>query len=74
MGDGMNLVIKEYRLKKNFTQKQLAKHINISQSYLSKLERNTTSAINGVSLGIILKLANALDVNISSIIKSKDRL
>lgn len=65
----MYLKIKKFRLSKNLTQKQLANSINISQSYLSKLEKNIPSAVTGVSLGIIFKLAAALDVNVSSIIE-----
>lgn len=57
------LNIKEFRNKNKFTQKELAKKVQISQSYLSKLERNIPAATNGVSLGVIIKIAKALNVS-----------
>ena len=36
-------IIKEYRIKENITQKDLAKRIGIGVTYLSKLENNRLS-------------------------------
>lgn len=57
------LNIKDIRLSKKFTQKTLARKVRISQSYLSKLERNEKVVVLGVRLKIIKNIAKALNVN-----------
>ncbi|MDH2461456.1 helix-turn-helix transcriptional regulator [Clostridium perfringens] len=57
------LNIKDIRLSKKFTQKTLAKKARISQSYLSKLERNEKIVVLGVKLKIIKNIAKALNVS-----------
>ncbi|WP_242863843.1 helix-turn-helix domain-containing protein [Clostridium tepidiprofundi] len=52
------LMIKEYRLKKNLTQKELALALDISQSYLSEIENGKYD----IKLSLLCKIANALDV------------
>lgn len=51
--------IKEKRLYKNLTQRQLAKKVGVSQSYISKIENN--KCYKGVNIRIIDKIAIALD-------------
>ncbi|MDM0980762.1 helix-turn-helix domain-containing protein [Clostridium perfringens] len=64
----MYLNIKDIRLSKNLTQKTLTKKAHISQSYLSKLERNEKLIVLGVRLKIIKNIANALNVNENKIL------
>lgn len=52
------LKIKEIRIKKNFTQTELAKKAHISQSYLSELESNKKSP----TLRQLCRIAEALSV------------
>lgn len=67
----MYLNIKNLRLAKNFTQQRLAEKINISQGYLSRLERNEKVAILGVRLKTIIDLAKELGVEEEDILKFK---
>ncbi len=64
------LDIKNKRISKHLTQKQLARKIHISQTYFSKLERNLNPRT--VNLGLIEDLAKALDCNGYDILKWKD--
>lgn len=59
----MYLNIKDIRLSEKFTQKKLAQKARISQSYLSKLERNEKIVVLGVKLKIIKNIAKALNVS-----------
>ncbi|MBI6052322.1 helix-turn-helix domain-containing protein [Clostridium perfringens] len=65
----MYLNIKNIRLSKKFSQKTLAKKAHISQSYLSKLERNDKLVVLGVRLKTIKNIAKALNVNENKILK-----
>lgn len=65
----MYLNIKDIRLAKNFTQQRLAEQINISQGYLSRLERNDKVAVLGVRLKTIKDLARELGVEEKDILK-----
>lgn len=56
--------IKNIRKSKNMTAYKLGKITNISRNYLSELENN--KRIN-VSLDILFKIANALEVNIKDL-------
>ncbi|ASY52800.1 helix-turn-helix transcriptional regulator [Clostridium perfringens] len=67
----MYLNIKNLRLAKHFTQQRLAEKINISQGYLSRLERNEKVAILGVRLKTIIDLARELGVEEEDILKFK---
>lgn len=57
--DEVGLKIKYYRLKKGYTQDQLAKRIGIEGNHLSKIER----AKVGVSLEMLFDIANALGID-----------
>ncbi|AWZ50053.1 XRE family transcriptional regulator (plasmid) [Clostridiaceae bacterium 14S0207] len=57
--------LKEIRLKKNLTQKQLARYSNLSQSHISDLENNVKSP----TLVTVCKLANALQINPLNLIR-----
>jgi len=54
-----------YRKLKGYTQETLAFKTGISTSYLSRIERG--SYANGVSLSTFMKIAKALDVNVSKL-------
>ncbi|MDU5658888.1 helix-turn-helix transcriptional regulator [Clostridium perfringens] len=62
------LDIKHFRLERNLTQKELAKKIKISQSYLSKLENNNKSKVLGLKLKTIRDLATVLSVKENKIL------
>ncbi|ELC8435050.1 helix-turn-helix domain-containing protein [Clostridium perfringens] len=67
----MYLNIKDLRLAKHFTQERLAERLNISQGYLSRLERNEKVAVLGVRLKTIRDLARELGVKEKDILKFK---
>lgn len=52
-------IIKESRIKKNWTQERLAKELGITQSYLSKLESSTVPP----SDSLCVKIAEKFDLN-----------
>ena len=54
--------IKEYRKERGLTQLELAEKVNISISYLSKIE--ATNCNKSFSLDILIDIANALDKDI----------
>lgn len=58
------LLIKEVREEKGITQQELAKYLNISQSYLSELENNKKK---NVTFELILKIGEVLNVEIRKI-------
>lgn len=58
--------IKKYRLSANLTQSQLADKVQISISYLSKLEANSCN--KSVSISVLNDIANALNVDIKDFI------
>ena len=59
---GLN--VKIARLKKGLTQEELADLLNIHLTYIARIE---TGKIN-MSLGKILELANALNIDINSLL------
>ena len=67
----MYLNIKDLRLAKHFTQERLAERLNISQGYLSRLERNEKVAVLGVRLKTIRDLARELGVKEKDILTFK---
>lgn len=67
----MYLNIKDLRLAKHFTQERLAERLNISQGYLSRLERNEKVTVLGVRLKTIRDLARELGVKEKDILKFK---
>lgn len=62
------LNIKKLRLSKKLTQKELAKKINISQGYLSLLEKNDEIKIKGMRLGLILDFCEALNAKVEDLV------
>lgn len=54
------LMIKNARNKKKITQLELAKKLNVSQSYMSKIENRKTKAI---SIDLILNLSSILEID-----------
>lgn len=63
--------IRRLRERKNITLSQLAKKTNISKSYLSNVERNIQT---NPSIGILIKIAMALDADIHKLIDSSDSI
>lgn len=57
--------IKAHRLDKNLSQEELADKANLHRTYISLLERKKKN----VSIKILEKIANALEVEISDLIK-----
>jgi len=53
--------IKDIRKSKNITAYKLSKIANISKNYLSELENNKRT---NVTLDVLIKIANALEVNV----------
>lgn len=53
-------MIKNARNKKKITQLELAKKLNVSQSYMSKIENRKTKAI---SIDLILNLSSILEID-----------
>ena len=51
----------------NMSQHELAHHIGISRSYLSKLECGT--GISGMSLEILFKIAQAFQINVGQLVR-----
>ena len=59
--------IANIRISLNMSQHELAHHIGISRSYLSKLECGT--GISGMSLEILFKIAQAFQINVGQLVK-----
>ena len=59
----IGLRIKDIRIKKGFTQEQLAEKININSKYLSSIERG----MENPTLNILIKLSESLNVNFNNI-------
>lgn len=60
--------IKNYRLQKNLTQTDLADKVEVSDKYISLVERGHTK----ISLSRLAKVSNALDVDITILLKDVD--
>lgn len=58
-------MIKTKRVEKDFSQKELAKKLNTSQSYISRLEHKS---VNNLNLKLIKKLAKILDLDFKELI------
>ena len=59
--------VKIERIKKDLTQEQLAEKMNVSQNYLACVENGRQN----MSLGKILELANALEIDIEMLLTFK---
>ena len=59
--------ISALRMAAALTQKELAKQVGISRSYLSKLESGV--GIPGISIEVLFKLADALDVDTGQLLQ-----
>ena len=55
--------IRELRLQKDLTQRQLAEKVNINFTYLSKIENNKLKDVHFPSEETIVKLARELNAN-----------
>ena len=51
-------MIRNFRLKNNLTQKELANKLNISRSYLSELEHK----VNAPSYDLLIRISNTLEI------------
>ena len=54
------LMVKNARNKKKITQLELAKKLNVSQSYMSKIENRKTKTI---SIDLILNLSSIVEID-----------
>ena len=59
--------IAHIRISLNMSQHELARHIGISRSYLSKLECGT--GISGMSLEILFKIAEAFQIDVAQLVR-----
>lgn len=59
--------LKEFRLKADLTQKELATEVGVSQGYIAKLEKNDPKA-EQITLSLINRIAKALDIAPSELI------
>lgn len=57
--------IKDIRTEKGYTQESFAEKMNVSWSYVSKLE----TGILNLSIGKIVELANYLEVDVKELLK-----
>ena len=55
------------RISLNMSQHELARHVGISRSYLSKLECGT--GISGMSLEILFKIAEAFQIDVAQLVR-----
>lgn len=56
--------IKESRKLKNYTQENLAEFLNVSDAYISRIERGTTK----INLETLAKLCSILDISLSYVL------
>ena len=59
--------IAHIRMSLNMSQYELAHHVGISRSYLSKLECGT--GISGMSLEILFKIAQAFQIDVAQLVR-----
>lgn len=59
--------IANIRISLNMSQHELARHVGISRSYLSKLECGT--GISGMSLEILFKIAEAFQIDVAKLVR-----
>ncbi|NLI05364.1 MAG: helix-turn-helix transcriptional regulator [Actinomycetaceae bacterium] len=59
--------LKEYRLKRNLTQEQLCKMIDVSQSYLSQLENGQRN----MSIAVAVKLSKLFEIALDELINTR---
>lgn len=59
--------IANIRISLNMSQHELARHVGISRSYLSKLECGT--GISGMSLEILFKIAQAFQIDVAQLVR-----
>ena len=62
----LGIKISYYRKRKGYTQAQLAEQVNISQSYMAKIECGFLS--NCVSLAVLNNISSELNVSIDELI------
>ena len=60
--------IRELRIAKNFTQEDLAEHINVSHGFISLIE----SGKKGCSVDVLIALSNLFGVSIDYLVLSTD--
>lgn len=65
--ENYRLKIKDYRILKRYSQKELAAKIGISQNYLSELENEKFD----IKLSLLYKISKVLNVPICMLIEEK---
>lgn len=68
MNERLGSRIKAFRNAKNFTQEQVADKIGVSRQKYARIE----SGVNSITLDILLKVAEVLDVTVGDITKVLD--
>jgi len=63
MKEKINVRLKEYRTKKNLTQEELAKRVNVRRETIVFLEQGKYNP----SLGLALKIAKELNTSVSKL-------
>ena len=63
----LGLRIAYYRKKANWTQEQFAKQVGCSPGFLSQIESNSGKYIKGISLPMLLRIAEVLDIHVSKL-------
>lgn len=61
--------IKRFRLEKSITQNMLSELLDVSNVYISKIERGVTKP----NLEMLFKISKALDVSVSQLLSEIDR-
>lgn len=63
----LGLRIAFYRKKAGWTQAQFAEEVGCSQGYLSRVEANNGKQIAGISLSMLFRMAEVLDVPVAKL-------
>jgi transcriptional regulator with XRE-family HTH domain len=66
----IGLKVAYYRKMRGYTQEELARRVQISTSYLSRIERGNYT--KSVSLSVVLAIAQALALDISELVRDKN--
>lgn len=63
----IGIKIRHYRKEKHLTQEELANQINISKSYLSKIEAQ--NCIKSFSVEVLFDISDALEIPLDELLK-----
>jgi len=66
-------LLREYRLRKNWTQKELAAASGFKEDYISQLERSLNTRNKGTKIETAARLAYALEIPVEYLLTSQDQ-